>query len=246
VDQASEKVGEAIEKTQRLKRGLMHELLTRGIGHKEFKETEIGMIPKNWEARKIEKICIDFVSGGTPSTSNKKYWNGEIPWMTSAFITEREIKTGQRYITKEGLRNSATNVVPKDNLVVATRVGIGKAAINRVDLAISQDLTGMIIDKKQAYPDFLYWALTNSETKLRSLAQGSTIKGILREGLGKIKLPLPPLAEQQEIAEILSSVDKRVEALRSKKEKLEKVKKRLMEDLLTGRVRVIPLIEKET
>jgi len=158
VDQAIEKVGEAIEKTQRLKKGLMQELLTKGIGHKEFKDTEIRMIPKNWGVRKIEEISLDFVSGGTPSTPNKKYWNGDIPWMTSAFITEREIRAGQRYITKEGLKNSATNIVPKDNLVVATRVGIGKAAINRIDLAISQDLTGVIIDKKQGYPEFLYWA----------------------------------------------------------------------------------------
>jgi len=238
VDQAIEKVGEAIEKTQRLKKGLMQELLTKGIGHKEFKDTEIRMIPKNWGVRKIEEISLDFVSGGTPSTPNKKYWNGDIPWMTSAFITEREIRAGQRYITKEGLKNSATNIVPKDNLVVATRVGIGKAAINRIDLAISQDLTGVIIDKKQGYPEFLYWALTNSETKLKSLAQGSTIKRILREGLGKIKLPLPPLPEQQKIAEILASVDKRLELLREKKERLQRTKKGLMNDLLTGKRRV--------
>jgi type I restriction enzyme S subunit len=238
VDQAIEKVGKAIEKTKRLQKGLMQELLTKDIGHKEFKDTEIRMIPKNWGVRKIEEISLDFVSGGTPSTSNKKYWNGDIPWMTSAFITEREIRAGQRYITKEGLKNSATNIVPKDNLVVATIVGIGKAAINRIDLAISQDLTGVIIDKKQAYPDFLYWALTNSETKLKSLAQGSTIKGILREGLGKIKLPLPPLPEQQKIAEILASVDKRLELLREKKESLQRTKKGLMNDLLTGKRRV--------
>jgi type I restriction enzyme S subunit len=245
VDQAIEKVGEAIDKTLRLKKGLMQELLTKGIGHKEFKETELGRIPKKWELKKLEEISLDFVSGGTPSTSNKKYWNGDIAWMTSAFITEREITAGQRYITKEGLNNSATNIVPKDNLTVATRVGIGKAAINRVDIAISQDLTGVIIDKKQAHPDFLYWVIINNENRLKALAQGSTIKGILRGGLGGIKLALPSLLEQQRIAEILGSVDGRLEALRNKKEKLNKVKKGLMEDLLTGKVRVTKLIEKE-
>jgi len=245
VDLAIEKVDEAIEKTKRLKKGLMQELLTKGIGHKENKKTEIGIIPKNWEVRTIEEISLDFVSGGTPATSNRKYWNGDIAWMTSAFITEREIKAGQRYITKDGLENSATAIVPKDNLVIATRVGIGKAAINRIDLAISQDLTGVVIDKRKAYPDFLYWAITNSEIKLKSLAQGSTIKGILREGLSKIILPLPPLPEQQKIAEILGTVDKRLEALKNRKEKLKKLKKGLMDDLLTGRVRVVPLIERQ-
>jgi type I restriction enzyme S subunit len=238
VDQSIEKVEEAIGTTQTLKKGLIQELLIKGIGHKEFKETEIGRIPKEWKIKKFEDFSLDFIGGGTPSTTNKKYWNGDIAWMTSAYIDDKEIINGQRYITKEGLKNSATNIVPKDNLIVATRVGIGKAAINRIDIAISQDLTGVIIAKEQADMDFLYWQLINNENKLKSLAQGSTIKGILREDLGKIKIPFPPLSEQQRIAEILSSVDKRIKLLRNRKERLGRVKKGLMEDLLTGRKRV--------
>lgn len=245
VDQGIEKVAEAIEKTQRLKKGLMQQLLTKGIGYKEFKKTDSGMIPKTWELKKLEEISVDFVSGGTPSTSKDEYWNGDIPWMTSAFITEREVKTGQRFITNEGLKKSATKIVPKNNLLVATRVGIGKAAVNRIDIAISQDLTGIIIDNNKAIPDFIYWHIVNSGKRLKSMAQGSTIKGILREDLRKISIPLPPLPEQQKIAEILSSVDKRIETLRKRKERLEKVKRGLMEDLLSGRVRVTSLIEKE-
>ena len=238
VDQAIQKIIEAIEKTQRLKKGLMQELLTKGIGHKEFKKTDSGMIPKTWELKKLEEISVDFVSGGTPSTSKDEYWNGDIPWMTSAFITEREVKTGQRFITNEGLKKSATKIVPKNNLLVATRVGIGKAAVNRIDIAISQDLTGIIIDDNKAIPDFIYWHIVNSGQRLKSMAQGSTIKGILREDLRKISISLPPLPEQQKIAEILSSMDKRIETLRKRKERLEKVKRGLMEDLLTGKKRV--------
>ncbi|MBP7794782.1 MAG: restriction endonuclease subunit S [Candidatus Saccharicenans sp.] len=238
VDETIQKVGQAIEKTQKLKEGLMQQLLTKGIGHREFNKTDSGMIPKTWELKRLKEISVDFVSGGTPSTSKDEYWNGDIPWMTSAFITEREVKTGQRFITSEGLKKSATKIVPKNNLLVATRVGIGKAAVNRIDIAISQDLTGVIIDNNKAIPDFLYWHIVNDEKRLKSMAQGSTIKGILREDLQKISLPLPPLPEQQKIAEILSSVDKRIETLRKRKERLEKVKKGLMEDLLTGKKRV--------
>ena len=162
--------------------------------------------------------------------------------MTSAHINGREVTTGQRYITKEGLKNSSTNIVPKDNLLVATRVGTGKAALNRIDMAISQDLTGVVIDKNKAIPNFLYWVLISHEKKLKSLAQGSTIKGIVREDLGKLKIPLPSLPEQQKIAEILGTVDKRLELLRSRKGKLERVKRGLMDDLLTGKVRVTNLI----
>lgn len=104
VDQAIEKVDEAIDKTQRLKKGLMEELLTKGIGHKEFKDTEIGRIPREWEIVRISDISLDLIGGGTPSTSNSDFWNGDIAWMTSAHIDGREIKNGQRYITKEGLK----------------------------------------------------------------------------------------------------------------------------------------------
>ncbi len=204
----------------------------------EYKETEIGRIPKEWEVVKIGDIALDFLGGGTPSTSNQSYWDGDIAWMTSAHINDRNVTTGQRYITKEGLRNSAANLVPKDNLLIATRVGIGKVAVNKVDIAISQDLTGVIIDKTKAMSDFLYWNISTQERKLKSLAQGSTIKGILREELGKLKIPLPPLPEQKKIAEILSTVDRKIELLRERKKRFERIKKGLMNDLLTGRKRV--------
>ena len=238
VDEVIEKLDDSIEKTERFKKGLMHELLTKGIGHKEFKDTEIGRIPKEWKIVRLKEISLDFIGGGTPSTTNSDYWNGDIAWMTSAHINGREVVTGQRYITKVGLQNSATNVVPRCNLIVATRVGIGKVVINKIDIAISQDLTGVVLDKNSSSPYFLYWYITNNENILKSMAQGSTIKGILRESLGNLQLPLPPLPEQQKIAEILSTVDKRLELLRNKKEKLERIKKGLMNDLLTGQRRV--------
>jgi type I restriction enzyme S subunit len=245
VDEAIGKTDQAIERTQRLKKGLMQKLFTKGIvdsrqhtGERKFKTTEIGRIPEEWEVVRLGDISSDLIGGGTPSTSNPDYWDGDIAWMTSAHINGREVTTGQRYITKEGLQNSVTNVVSKDNLLVATRVGIGKAAVNKIDIAISQDLTGIIIDKNKSVSDFVYWCLIHNENRLKSIAQGSTIKGILREGLGNLKLPLPPLPEQKRIAEILSTVDQRLELLRKRKEKLQRIKQGLMEDLLTGRVGV--------
>jgi type I restriction enzyme S subunit len=238
VDEAIWKVDEVIAKTERLKKGLMQELLTKGIGHKEYKDTPIGKTPKTWQTVRLEDVSEDFIGGGTPSTSNPEYWNGDIAWMTSAHINGRLITTGQKYITKKGLENSATNLVPKNNLLVATRVGIGKAAINKIDIAISQDLTGVIIDKNKAMSEFLYWVLVNSGSRLKSLAQGSTIKGILREELGRVYIPLPSLVEQQQINEILSTVDKKLELEKNEKTRLERVKRGLMDLLLTGKVRV--------
>ncbi|MGV9141743.1 MAG: restriction endonuclease subunit S [Promethearchaeota archaeon] len=238
VDNAIQKVDDAIAKTERLKKGLMHELLTRGIGHEEFKDTEIGRIPKEWEVIKLKDVSFNLIGGGTPSTSSPDYWNGDIAWMTSAHISGRIIISGQRYITKKGLENSASNLIPKDNLLVATRVGIGKATVNKIDIAISQDLTGVIVNKEKTLPEFLYWVIINNERRLKSIAQGSTIKGILREDLGRLLIPLPSFEEQQKIAETLSTVDKKLELERIRKQKLERIKKGLMNDLLSGRRRV--------
>lgn len=237
-DAAIELADKVIAKTERLKKGLMQQLLTRGIGHTEYKDTPIGKTPKTWQTVKLEDVSDDFIGGGTPSTSNSEYWNGDIAWMTSAHISERLITAGQKYITKKGVEGSATHIVPKNNLLVATRVGIGKVAINKIDIAISQDLTGVTINKEKALPEFLYWVLRNSRHKLSLLAQGSTIKGILRKDLGRLSIPLPSLPEQKKIDEILSTVDKKLELDREERTRLESVKRGLMDLLLTGKVRV--------
>lgn len=220
VDEAIQQTNAVIAKTEMLKRGLMQRLLTRGpiIG--------------------LEEIATRFISGGTPSTSNPEYWNGNIPWMKSAWIERRFVGSGEKYISEEGLRNSAANIVPKDNILIATRVCIGNVAINRIDIAISQDLTGIVIEKSKAYPEYVYWALRNSENKVRQLVQGSTIKGILREDLKRIKIPLPSFSEQHKIASIISSVYDKLEKESQIRGQLERLKKGLMQILLTGKVRV--------
>ena len=239
VDSAIQKVDETISKTERLKKGLMQELLTKGIKHERFKDTEIGRLPEEWEVVRLGDVTVYMTGGGTPSTSRPEYWGGNIAWMTSAHIEGKEIWEGQKYITEKGLKNSATNLIPKDNLLVATRVGIGKAAINRIDIAISQDLTGVIVDKEKTTPEFLYWYIARNQAKLKSLAQGSTIKGILRSDLARLKLPLPPIDEQKKIAEILGAVDEKIALEKERKAKLERIKRGLMNDLLTGRKRVV-------
>ncbi|HAW49639.1 TPA: restriction endonuclease [bacterium] len=238
VDSAIKKTAEIITKTQALKKGLMQQLLTRGIGHTKFKQTEIGKIPEEWEVVRLGSVAKKFISGGTPSTSKPEYWNGKIPWMRSAHIKGRFVDWGEKYISEEGFKNSATNLVPGKNILVATRVCIGRVAINKIDIAISQDLTGVVVDKDKVNFEYLYWTLLYFENTMKSWTQGSTIKGVLRNDLQNLKLPLPPLPEQQKIAEILSAVDEKIEAGRKKKEKLEQLKKGLMQDLLTGRVRV--------
>jgi len=224
VDEAIEKVNGVIQKAERLKKGLMQKLLARS--------------KKLWKCVTIKEISHDLLGGGTPSTSQTSYWNGKIAWMTSAHISNREITFGQKYISEEGLKNSATKLIPKNNILVATRVGIGKIAINKIEIAISQDLTGILVKSEIILSDYLYWFLLAEKNRLKVLAQGSTIKGILKADLAKLKLPLPPLPEQKKIADILSTADQKLELIRERKSKLNRVKKGLMNDLLSGKRRV--------
>ena len=238
IDEVIEKINQTIEKTEQLKQSLMQDLLTKGIGHKEFKKTEIGRIPKEWEVVKLSDIVLDFIGGGTPSTINKNYWKGKIPWMTSAYIINKYIIDGQEYITDEALKNSATNVIPHNNILIASRVGIGKVAINSIDIAISQDLTGLIINRDKISEEFLYWVLLTYKSKLKSISQGSTIKGILKNELGNLIIILPKPEEQRKIVEILNNIETRTEKFKIKKNKYGYIKKQLMNDLLTGAKRV--------
>lgn len=237
VDEAIQKADEAITKTERIKQAMMQKLLSEGIGHKEFKQTKIGKIPKTWTIKKFSEFVEAAMGGGTPSTKIESHWTGDIHWMTSANIDGKEVFKGQKMINADAVKNSATNLIPKDSLLVATRVGIGKACINRVDMAISQDLTGFVLNN-QIKLEFLYWFLMANQTKLKSLAQGSTIKGILKSDLLKMDIPLPDIKEQIEISDLLDNLLNLLELKLSRKRQLEKIKQGLMDDLLTGKKRV--------
>ncbi len=224
VDLASEKVINALKKNEIIFYGLLKYLFQNNI--------------KNWGNETLENLSNSIVGGGTPSTSKSEFWNGNIAWMTSAHISNRDIVNGQKYITNTGLEKSSSKLVTKNNIIIATRVGIGKVALNKIDVAISQDLTGIVLEHDKIAPDFLYYFFLTQKNKLKALAQGSTIKGILREDISKLNIPLPSLSIQKKIVAILNSFYEKQELLNKKKEKLTSIKKGLMNDLLTGQKRV--------
>jgi len=238
VDDGIEETDRIIEKIKELKKGLMQKLLTRGIGHKKFKKTEIGEIPEEWEVIKLDKVVKEFFNGGTPDTKFKKYWDGNIPWVTGADFINQRIELIRRYITLDGVKNSATNIIPKGNLLIVTRTGVGKLAIAPFDIAISQDITGVITDIKRVRPDFVYRFLDYHEKKLKSFVQGTSINGLLREDLASLSISIPPLKEQKEIVNVFTAIDLEIDNEEANKQNLETLKKSLMQVLLTGKVRV--------
>ena len=166
-------------------------------------------MPKGWEWKRLGEVTLKFVNGGTPSTAISEYWNGSIQWTTSKSITSCTISAGEKFISQEAIKNSATSVIPKDNVLIASRVGIGKSAVNLIDIAISQDLTGVILDKKQIVPEFLVRYLHDPKIlqALKSSSRGSTIKGLQRSDLEQIEIPLPPLTIQCQIVAVLEQAE---------------------------------------
>ena len=243
VHKAIEKVDEAIKKTQRLKKGLMHELLTKGIGHKEFKETEIGRIPKEWEIKKIINL-FDVQTGTTPSTKKQEYWkDGNINWITPSDMSKLHgklfIKNSERKITEKGRKLSNLTLMPSGSIIISTRAPVGYVVIIERKATFNQGCKGLIPKNKgEINSEFYAYYLISKKRVLENSSGGSTFKELAKNILENFIIPLPPITEQQKIAEILSTVDSRLEILRKRKGKLERIKKGLMNDLLTGRKRV--------
>jgi type I restriction enzyme S subunit len=191
-----------------------------------------------WEIRRLGDIVEKLVNGGTPSTQQPEYWAGHIPWITGADILDQQVSEIRRYITEEAVRNSSTNVVERDNLLLVSRTGVGKLAIAPFAVAISQDFTGVYVRPDRMLPEFLFRFLDYKPEVLRSQNQGTSIQGITRETLISIPVPVPQLAEQTAIVAILSDMDAEIAVLERRRDKTKLLKQGMMQELLTGKTRL--------
>lgn len=193
-------------------------------------------LPAGWELVPLTDVVLQFLGGGTPSTKDPRFWNGDIPWTTSAQIGGLYLTRGAKTITSLGLQSSSSSLVPAHNLLVGTRVGVGKVAVNTIDIAISQDLTGLILRKELVDERFLALAIMSPSAQRIILSQtrGVTIKGIPREDLARIPIPLPPLPEQRAIASVFSAVLGAIEATEAVIEAAQALKKSSKQHLFTN------------
>ena len=239
VDDHIEKLDETISEYELLKKGMMKKLLTEGIGHTEFKDTELGRIPKEWEVRKLGEVC-DIVSGGTPKTDKIEYWeNGDILWATPTDITTngKYISSTAKTITKLGLQNSSARLVPSGSILMTSRATIGERSINTIEMSTNQGFK-VLICKDSMYNEYIYYYIDILLPEILKNSSGSTFKEISKAKTENLLLSIPPLSEQQQIAYILSSIDERIDLYKSEKDDFMQVKKGLMEKLLTGKIRV--------
>lgn len=165
---------------------------------------------------KLGDIC-SFQSGGTPSRSNSKYFNGTIPWITTVALTGGVIdeNSAVEFISDDAIRQSAAKIVKPYSIMVGTRVGVGKVAINSVAMSTSQDVVSLIdIDETKWNKMFLVKFIQAKNNFLNSQARGATIKGIKIEVLAELELPDIDLPTQRWIADTLDKVSEGIEVCR--------------------------------
>ena len=168
-------------------------------------------MPSSWVEIRVGELG-HLLSGGTPSTQEPSYWDGEIPWITSADISDQGQLTYRRKITPEGLKQSATNLAPQGSLLVVTRVGLGKVALAPFPLSFSQDTQALVFNQDLLDGGYLLYAMGWVARSFKFWGRGTTISGIPRKQLEDSTIPLPPLPEQHRIVAAIEEQFTRLDA----------------------------------
>jgi len=156
-----------------------------------------------WEIFKIGDVCKTS-SGGTPLKLNNDYYdNGDIPWLVSGEVCQKNILNNKNYITQKGLENSSAKLFPVNTVLVAMYgATAGQVGILRFESATNQAICG-ILPNKRIIPEFLYYALLFKKSELIAQATGNAQPNISQIKIKNTKIPVPPIEEQKRIVEIL-------------------------------------------
>ena len=204
-----------------------------------YKQTEVGVIPVDWQEITLDRVAKRG-SGHTPDKKHGEYWNGDIRWISladSAALDQVFIDDTISKITPNGLAHSSAVLHPAGTVVLSRDAGIGKSAIMRNAMAVSQHFMawrcGPKLDNR-----FLYYWLQGAKPQFERIANGTTIQTIGLQYFKDLKIPLPPLGEQRAIASALSNVDSLLEGLTRLIAKMRDFKQAAMQQLLTGKTRL--------
>jgi type I restriction enzyme S subunit len=220
-----------LAKKRALKQGAMQQLLS---GQKRLPG-----FTGEWGVKTFGEVAGRIIGGGTPSRSVPEYWGHEIPWVAVKDFATFNPNGTQEWITKAGLVNSASHLIPKGSLIVATRIALGQALIYDVDVAINQDLKGVLSSEK-LNARFMYYWFQQFGSVLIDKGAGSTVLGILLSDLKQLEIFIPSqVKEQTAIATVLSDMDAELGALEAKLGKTRLLKQGMMQELLTGKTRLV-------
>jgi len=228
IDSFIENLEKLIAKKKAIKKGTMQQLFT---GKKR-----LGGFTEKWEKKKVRDFG-EVITGSTPSTKIKEYWNGKIPWVTPTDITSnKDIFNTEREITNEGLK--VIRQLPSNSLLITCIASIGKNTILRRAGSSNQQINAIIPNKKHDV-DFLYYMFENSKQYLIRQSGVTATNIISKKDFIEISFTIPKLLEQVAIAQILSDIDEEINVLEQKRNKYKMIKIGMLQQLLTGKIRLL-------
>lgn len=169
-------------------------------------------MPNNWKTYRIEEICTNITSGGTPNTRKLEYYNGNIPWLKTQEVNFNRIYNTDVKITEDGLKNSSAKIIPKDSVIIAMYgATAGRLAINKIPLCTNQACCNLTINNTKADFQFIYYNLLSRFDRIADMAVGGAQQNLNAGMIKNLEVQLPLLQEQKSIASILSAIDDKIE-----------------------------------
>lgn len=257
VDRATDQTEALIAKQQRIKSGLMRDLLIRGIDGNgnlrteethAFKDSSLGRIPVGWEVSRLESVGT-WASGGTPSKANPSYWGDEVPWICPKDMKSFDLSTTIEGLTQAGARHGS-RIMPAKTVFIVVRGMIlahtFPVCITRLPMTFNQDVKAIVVNPNVDARFFAHWLLSHEHDllKITTTATHGTKRFEMKD-LFDVLIALPEKDEQTRIVSRLDASEAQIDVNKKKAAKLRSLKTALMQDLLTGLKRVTPLLETE-
>lgn len=164
-----------------------------------------------WKKQPLIDV-IELIGGGTPKTTVESYWNGSIPWLSVKDFNNdnRYVYSTEKAITEEGLANSSTKLLKKDDIIISARGTVGEMAMIPFPMAFNQSCYG-IRAKESHNAAFLYYLIKSSIRQLKSMTHGSVFDTITRDTFANMVVKIPDADTQEKIASILTAIDDKIE-----------------------------------
>lgn len=222
-----------LEKKQELwetyKKGIMQQIFSQKLRFKD----ENGEDYPDWEEKKFETIINYGKAGGTPTSTNKNYYGGQIPFLSISDMTSqgKYIKSTEKLITKAGLNNSSAWIVPENSLLYSIYASVGSVAINKSDISTSQAIFGIILDENIVEIEYIYYYLLDYKKYIHKFIETGTQGNLNAKTVRNLVIKVPSQNEQTKISNYLSFIDIKIEQLSKEVKINKKFKKGLLQQM---------------
>ena len=241
VDEVIETTQKQIDKLQDLKKATMNELLTKGIGHTEFKDSELGRIPKSWEVKKVEEVSTRITDGEhqTPKRSESGYFLLSARNIRDGYISTRDVD----YVPQEEFEKLSKRITPSEGDVLISCSGsVGRCALvpQNFEFAMVRSVAIVKPNRSLIYPEFLKSCIESElvQDQIKQELSQSAQPNLFQANIKRLRVPFPVISEQKKIFTMFESVQNKIILHNHKLSQTQSLKKSLMQDLLTGKVRV--------